>query len=282
MGCCVIKKGSYTGGALPVQVIFSDSGSMKSPILLCVPGLLMAQAPDPAQALPKIRQNVEAFESRLPDFVCREKITSRTVAEKDGSVQAQTVVESAFSGRQKRAPGIGTSFSEERHIESVNGVASHEKALPKGMFRGGGVYCSSVFLMFGPKGVQIFLFAGARADGAPPGTFAISFAATNNRQRIKSKEGTHSFEETGRAWFDSATYEIVRLERRIGPDSGLTIAIDYAAVPIGEDKFRLPSRVSATAHRPGAGGELLRGEYTAEYTDYRKYGSSSTIQYSDK
>jgi len=44
-------------------------------------------------ALPH-RHNVEVFETQLPDFVCAEKINSRTVAEKDGSVEKETVIQS--------------------------------------------------------------------------------------------------------------------------------------------------------------------------------------------
>jgi hypothetical protein len=42
--------------------------------------------------------------------------------------------------------------------------------------------------------------------------------------------------------------------------------------------IRLPVRVTATAHRV-ISGKTERGEYVAEYSNYRKYVSSSTIQY---
>jgi hypothetical protein len=51
-------------------------------------------------------------------------------------------------------------------------------------------------------------------------------------------------------------------------------------VRIGENQFYLPSRVSASARRTVA-GKAERGEFVAEYTNYRKYGSSTTIQFPD-
>ena len=107
-------------------------------ILLAAAGVLTTAAqPTFEQALSRIRHNVEVFETQAPDFVCAEKITSRTVAEKDGSVEKETVIQSTFSGRQNHSALSklgGLSFQEERQIETVNGARWGEKTMPRGVF----------------------------------------------------------------------------------------------------------------------------------------------------
>lgn len=237
------------------------------------------------EALSRIRHNVAVFEAQVPDFVCNEKITSRTLDEKDGSVIKETVIESAFSGRQKQSVLSRLSFTEEREIRAINGAPSAAKSMPEGVFRVGGGYSSSLVSVFGSKGEESYSFSLTKdgeggADSAP----VISFETTNRHQKIKGGGHLHSFDETGRAWFDRGSYDIVRLERRILTGSGasdeLLITIDYKPVQIGENSFRMPACVSATAHRT-ASGRAERGDYAAEYTDYRKYGSSSTIEFQE-
>jgi hypothetical protein len=250
---------------------------------LAAAGLLHGAPPGLDEALSRIRHNVEVFETQLPDFVCAEKITSRTVAEKDGSVEKETVIESKFSGRQNHSAVSklgGLSFKEERQIERVNGARWGEKTMPQGVFHVGGGYSSILAMIFGSKGETNYSFSAADSD---QGSFVVAFATKNGKQKIREKNGTVSFQATGRAWFDAVSFEIIRLEERIlpkGDDPGdaLTITVEYQPVKIGESQFRMPVRVSASERRAVA-GKAERGEYTAEYSDYRKYGASSTIHY---
>ncbi len=253
-------------------------------LLLAAAGLSAAAAqPTFEEALSRIRHNVEVFETQLPDFVCTEKITSRTVAEKDGSVEKETVVESTFSGRQNRSALSklgGLSFKEERQIETVNGARWGEKTMPQGMFRVGGGYSSILAMIFGSKGEANYSLSAAEPDR---GSFVVAFTTKNGKQKMREKNGSSSYQATGRAWFDPVSFEIIRLEERIlakgqEPGDALPINVEYRPVQIGENQFRMPVRVSASAHRVVA-GKAERGEYLAEYSDYRKYGASSTIRY---
>ena len=262
-------------------------------LLLAVAGLLRAaagvsDAPSTfEQALSQIRHNVEVFETQIPDFVCTEKITSRTISEQDGLVEKETVVESTFSGRQNHSALSklgGLSFKEERQIETVNGARWREKAMPQGVFHLGGGYSSILVMIFGPKGEANYSFSPASPDpGSSEPAFVVAFTTRNGKQKIKEKNGTVSFQATGRAWFDPVSFEIIRLEERIvakgqEPGDALPITVEYRPVRIAENQFRLPVRVLASAHRVVA-GKAERGEYIAEYSDYRKYGASSTIRY---
>jgi hypothetical protein len=255
---------------------------------LAAAGVLAAASPPTfEEALSRIRHNVAEFETQLPDFVCTENITSRTIAEKDGSVEKETVVQSTFSGRQNRSALSklgGLSFKEERQIETVNGARWGEKTMPQGMFRVGGGYSSILSMIFGSKGEANYSVSAAEPDaGSSEPAFVVAFTTRNGKQKMREKNGTTSFQAAGRAWFDPVSFEIIRLEERIlgkgdEPGDALPITVEYRAVQIGENQFRMPVRVSATAHRVVA-GKAERGEYAAEYSDYRKYGASSTIQY---
>jgi hypothetical protein len=255
---------------------------------LAAAGVLAAASPPTfEEALSRIRHNVAVFETQLPDFVCTEKITSRTIAEKDGSVEKETVVQSTFSGRQNHSALSklgGLSFQEERQIETVNGARWGEKTMPQGMFRVGGGYSSILAMIFGSKGEANYSVSAAEPDpGGSEPAFVVAFTTRNGKQKMREKNGTTSFQAAGRAWFDPVSFEIIRLEERIlakgdEPGSALPITVEYRAVQIGENQFRMPVRVSATARRVVA-GKTERGEYRAEYSDYRKYGASSTIRY---
>jgi len=255
--------------------------------VLFAAGLLSAAAdiaaapPEVEPALARIRRNVEVFENQAPDFVCHEKITSRTVDEKDGGIENETVIESTFTGTQNHSALSklgGVSFKEERRIETVNGIRWKEKSMPTGVFRVGGGYSSLLVTIFGSKGEANYSFSLVGPD-------SVAFTTINGKQKIRGKDGARSFQATGRAWFDPVSFEVTRLEQRIlpkgdEPSGGLPIAVDYGSVQIGESQFRLPVRVSATARRADS-GRAERGEYVAEYGDCRKYGSSSTIRYTD-
>jgi hypothetical protein len=257
-------------------------------LLLAAAGALTAAAqPTLEEALSRIRHNVEVFETQLPDFVCTEKITSRTIAEKDGSVEKETVVESTFSGRQNHSALSklgGLSFKEERQIEMVNGARWGEKTMPRGVFHVGGGYSSILVMIFGSKGEANYSFSSAEPDqGSSEPAFVVAFTTKNGKQKMREKNGSSSFQAAGRAWFDPVSFEVIRLEERIlakgdEPGDDLPVAVEYRPVQIGQNQFRMPVRVSATAHRVVA-GQAERGEYRAEYSDYRKYGASSTIRY---
>ena len=247
-------------------------------------GLLEAQ-PDFDQKLTRVRGFGEQFENHLPDFVCRERITSRNISEPDGSVDDETIIGSVFTGRQNhsalRKLG-GTAFIEERHIEEVNGIKSSDKDMPKNVFRIGGGYSSRLVSIFGTTGMANYSFSLAEPDSTLGKAFVAAFISTNSRQKIKGKTGSQSFRSSGRAWFDPDSLEPIRLEEHILPDGNtrgeIVVTVEYMPVRIGEGEFRMPVRVAATAHRVVA-GNTQRGEYLAEYSDYHRYESSSTIQY---
>ena len=243
------------------------------------------------KALARIRENVEVFETQLPDFLCREKITSRSVIEKDGRLEAENIAESMFSGRQNRsAPGRlgGLMFIEERHIEKLNGQPTEATAIPHGGLLLGGGYSSTLVMVFSERSKVSYEFSQARPEkGDPKNAVVVAFKSTkSSTQQLQAKDGARAFHSSGRAWFDPVSFEVIRLQQRLvaegdSGDQALQVTVDYKPVRIGENEFRLPVRVAAT-RRIIESGAAKRGEYVAEYSNYRKYSSSSTIHYSDE
>lgn len=247
-----------------------------------------AQSPPIETVLGQIQGKVEVFENRLPDFVCREVITSHTESDAGGIAGKQTVVESVFTGRQKHASFGGISFAEERKIEKIDGVAAASNEMPKGMFRVGGGYSSVLAHVFDRKGQESYSFNWGNSENNPERSVEIEFATRkdNKRVKVKGSDGMHTLNGTGMAWFDASTYEVKRLEEQIlppdgNPENALTITVDYEPVVIGDVTFHLPRRVTAIAHRT-IQGHAQRGVYEAEYTEYRKYGSSSAITFDQR
>lgn len=214
----------------------------------------LAQRPPVQTALEQIRRKVDLFENKLADFVCRETIHSRIESDPSGQVEKRTTVELVFTGRQKHASFGGASFSEERKIEKIDGTASIEKEMPRGMFHVGGGYSSVLAQVFGKKGQENYSFEWAGGESAAPESLAIAFVTSNRKQHVKGPDGTHAFNGSGKAFFSPSTYEIERLEEKILPVNGdpanaLTITVEFEPVAIGDEKFRMPRRVTAVAHR---------------------------------
>jgi hypothetical protein len=238
--------------------------------------LVLAFAPPLDETLRHIRLNVRRFENQVPDFLCQEKITSRTFSESDGTLRKETVLLSTFSGRQNRArAGVpdGTTFTEDRTIEKVNGLPWKRKAFPVDVFRLGGAYTSALITIFGRSGANNFSYAlPVTEKTGPGGAIPLSFATSNDSQRIILKDGSHVYHESGTVWLDADSFEVVRLESRIVPQGTafgeFSLAVDYSPFRIGEDTFRLPSHVSAAGHHQ-VSGNLQRGVYEAEYTNCR-------------
>jgi hypothetical protein len=130
------------------------------------------------------------------------------------------------------------SFKEDRQVETVNGQPWKEKSMPEGVFRIGGGYSSIRVMVFGPKGGANYSFSPAKpADTETEPAFVVAFATRNGKQKIKGKDGVHSFQSSGHAWFDPVSFEVIRLEEHILTKGGRRRHrhSNYRRVPAGAD-----------------------------------------------
>jgi hypothetical protein len=244
------------------------------------PPLCLAQAlPGVDQVLARVQANVAEFEASLPDFICTERITSRKVV--DGKVRGQTVTDSDFVGvQQKSGPHL---FTETRKIVSVNGRPVAKGESLAGFFLFGGGFSSILVITFAPKNVPChnYRIAGTELlDGQS--ALLVEFATKDDQTELRFDFNGKALiqRDTGKAWIDPKSMQVLRLERRflnVQPKSGemITAIVDYTKVAIGEKFFWMPKRVWVEDTHKGK----VTGQYLAEYSNYRKFDVSADIKY---
>jgi hypothetical protein len=94
---------------------------MQTSLLLAALFLLQAPTASLEQVLASVSKNVRGFQDLLPDFVCKEKITS--IAYESGNLKETRTVESIFTATHKPSPGPRGQlvFTETRDITAIDG-----------------------------------------------------------------------------------------------------------------------------------------------------------------
>jgi hypothetical protein len=231
------------------------------------------------QVLDRVQANVAEFEASLPDFICSERISSRKVV--DGMVRRETVTDSDFVGLQRKSgPHL---FTETRKIVRINGkpVANGEDLI--GSFLFGGGFSSILIITFAPKNIPYHNYRVAGTELLEGRTaLLIEFTTKDDQTELRFDFNGKALiqRDTGKAWIDPESMQVLRLERRflnVQPKSAETITavVDYTRVAIGEKSFWMPKSVWAEdSHK-----RKVTGQYLAEYSNYRKFDVSADIKY---
>src|SRR5215470_2485665 len=103
-------------------------------VLILLPLLLSRAAPAQSlnEVLDAVSRNVKEFQDLLPDFVCREKVTSTQFD--SGKVIKEKVVESIFTGVQRSSEEnrVHFAFTESREVVAIDGKPARKgAAFPK-------------------------------------------------------------------------------------------------------------------------------------------------------
>lgn len=229
----------------------------------------------------RVQANTDQFEHSLPNFVCDEKVSSSLFHR---GKQHDKTIESRFVGVQKRNRNV--SFTESREVVSVNGQPAAKDQRYEGPFLFGGGFSSMLSLTFGLEAspYHTYTLAGEETVNGRP-AFVLTF---------KTKEGQHHLfflidgktvvnNDIGKAWIDKESYHVLRLERRylnVGKNQGpLAAVVDYAEVQIGGQPFWMPKTVHAWQSAMKGGDH---GEFSASYSNYRKFDVSSAIAFDEK
>jgi hypothetical protein len=230
-------------------------------------------------ALIRVSRNVQEFQNSLPDFECREKITS-TSFERNGSISVKRVIDSVFTGRQQD-DGRGHSYTESRDVKAIDGVpAAKGQPVPTLPFQFGGGFSASVVSTFAPEILQYrtFRMAGIVNVGATP-ALRIDLATKNGQRKLQmTSRGTKFIvKDSGYAWIDPASMQVLRLERHFTdfPNfSSFSTIVDYGETEIGGKTFWMPKTVRANATDSQTRKAV---EYLAEYGQCRRY--SATVEF---
>ena len=236
-----------------------------------------AAEPNAQDILDHLQQHIQEYRSSLPDFMCNEKVTSTKLS--SGKAGETTVTESVFEVRPRASRSTGTSLVETREIRAVNGKPSHAKKM-KGPFRfNGGIV--DALAVFDGNAANCRQFE-ARAD-KDSSAVRLVFVARPNQLGLGAPCSDGMTGESGELLVERGTLEPVRLIDRIPNASKdgkfkLTVTIDFSPLHLGNSDYRMPERIEARLD--GSEGSASY-DYVAEYSEYRKFASSSRINYQD-
>ena len=230
------------------------------------------------EILARVQTNTGQFERSLPDFVCDEKIDSQTIAH--GVLAREAIAESHFTGLQKQNRRM--TFTESREFVTINGKPAGKGQPLRGVFLFGGGFSSLLDQTFSAKFAPVhdYRITGEERfnDRA---ALVIEFATKPDQKLLQAAwKGTAMIQrDTGKAWIDLETLQVLRIERRFlnlpREWTGLVATVDYGPVSIDEKPFWMPLRVKADQTTKRGPEEV----YTAEYRNYRKFDVASGIVY---
>ncbi len=227
--------------------------------------------------LAKVRANVTAYRTQVPDFSCDELVNSRRLS--GGKVKDEMKIESSFRMTRQGQDGA---LRETRIKNLVDGnIPKDQKVNPPFSFYGG----FADVLGFTDNKCADFRFADQPVNGN-----VIVILATP-KPGITGQPSCHAKGWQRKAFIDPVSFQVLRLEDSqediaVGFASSLPfmpvpsghnnfrLTVDYAPVNIGGGTFWLPRTVTASIADKKRPVSL---EYEAHYANYRKFAVTSTI-----
>jgi len=238
----------------------------------------LAAAPPPPhsvdEVLAAVSRNVRDFQERLPDFVCDERITS--TASESGTLRTMKIVESVFKAVQKSSSLQGNgqpAFTETREIMAVDGKAVRKgTAMPRLPLAMLGGFSDVLNMTFSPENLEFHTYKLTETlDG---GKLVVKFATKDHQQKLRTFLNGDSLvaKDTGTAWIDATSYQVVRIERNsltLPPNlSRLKNTVEYGWTAIGDREFWLPLLMRSDA----TGRDTRKTKvFMADYTNCKKF-----------
>jgi hypothetical protein len=236
------------------------------------------QTPSIEEILARVQAGTGQFEKSLPDFVCDEKISSLA---RYGKKMIEVTTLSHFTGVQKKSGPMN--YTESRELISVDGRAAQPGQELSGPILFGGGFSSVLNETFSPRYAPIHSYrvAGERQFRGRT-TLVVEFATRPGQTLLAQDIDGHRYllNDTGVAWIDKETLRVLRLRRRYlnvpEGNSPAEATVDYSEVQIDGKPFWMPKTVRMTQ---GRSRTFQNGAYTAEYSNYRKFETSSAITF---
>ena len=232
----------------------------------------------------QVQTNLTRLREQLPDFICRERITSQSFLGKQ--LVQESVIESNFTGLQSPDKEHGLAFTEIRDVQTVNGkrVRKHWKLKAPYLFTGG--FSSSLWSVFGPLGpnYHVYGFFAEDGEGSDKQFVVVGFKSKPGAPPLLMEDHGHvvPYTDTGIAYVDPATYDVELLELMVTFSSPgqrpLAVSVKYRKVAIGGQSFSLPATVRVREGDPES-KTTAGGLFVAEYSGYRKFTASSEIKF---
>lgn len=253
----------------------STALSLALSLALAGPAAIPPQSDRVPELVQAVSLNVKEFQDLLPDFVCRETITSATY--RSGKVRKQTTVESIFTAVQKPSFGprlVRAAFTESREITAIDGKSVRKGTrMPRLPVQFTGGFSSVLIMTFSPENLPFHRYNldGLTRDGGPQ---LVRFVTQDDQTAIKTMFDGEilSDRDSGKALIDTSARQVIRIEREFHnlPHrlSHLENAVDYGPASIGGREFWLPRTIRTEgAERDARNTEM----YTAVYSDCKRF-----------
>lgn len=216
------------------------------------------------EILERVTGDVDQFRRLLPNLVCNETTRSQRAREERRTRTAVTFI--SERGTQAWEEPSGPPF-----------VVSRETGPPEsGTFRRiGPGFGSVVTLTFLPENLPFHEYS--LGPGSPEGEpIRLSFRTRDGQSELRflASGESYPFIDTGTAWIDPATFEILRIDRVYmnHPDyEELSVSVEYGEVALAGPPVWMPRRL-----RVEALGEV-REVHTVDYGECRRFGTSVNL-----
>jgi len=240
-------------------------------------GLILAaqQNPPLESIMDRVTRNVQEVENSLPDHTCKEKVVkSSALRLAPGMPQSQTTV-ALLTGRRTTA-GNDSYFLASRQIQSVSGPGN-------GMMDLWTSLGDDIARVFAPQNLSSNNYSFDRRQnlrGIP--AFVIKFEtkrgmSSQSRGGTLLRRGNPNFTMKGKAWIDSTSMQVLRLEfvEKLPAQLGSSVLFDmktvadYGSVDIAGKTFWLLTKMIK---------DDRGSQWIAEYSDCRKFEVTSEIR----
>jgi hypothetical protein len=239
----------------------SDMNSRSAALLIALAALpLHAQQPGDSS-----RVSINGVWTSLPDFVCKERIVSRTL-NKGNKAKEQRVIESIFTAQRKeqvRPDGTKVySVVESREPITIDGKrAAGTAQIPASPLFFDGLAANILFIADVPR-------YQASSAGILDGRLSmrIGFTTKNSREFLQMEFPA----AVSNVQIASQSSKTLHVENRLGSlhgGSGIPVSADFQSLDIDGNQYWVPRFVKADSLT--AKNETL--SYTAEYTDCKKF-----------
>ncbi len=242
--------------------------------------------PDLTQAIAGVRANVASMHKELPDFFCQEEILIREIKGNETTKETRYLL----SLQATHKPHDATNeLSESRDVISIttNGKAEKvRKYNPPIGLRGG--FARDLFTFFDAPSTSCFDFKPVMTGEAKDSGTAILDVSLNKNGGLPACKHVPPDLSTARVWIDIHSLQVIRIQERTMHDLmysqpfahtngtySFSPVIEYAAVKIHGVNYWLPRSKSVTFVKTKGSYSI---SYSAQYTDYHKFATSSTIR----
>jgi hypothetical protein len=241
-------------------------------------GLFAQDAPPDLQhALEVVHEHVDRLETSVPNFICKEQISSRLYL--NNKLKQETKAQSVLTTVRVKKE-YSNEFSESRAEMTINGKRSKRNDIPGPfVWRGGPAYGDLHFLFNSDRGSLCLerQLLGTVKLGERDALLIKTHASSAVGSDADCRE--MHMDSADNIWLDPQTLNVMRIESHNPPatpipGADLTLTVDYAPVVFDGAEYWLPSHFISQLDFPGTPKHF---QYESYFSEYHKFGAESVV-----